>query len=610
MKKINSSPVTHSLKKILLSTAFICQIMNGTSHAAKNYFVSTFAGSGTQGKVDGQGNAASFSTITDITIDSQGNLYISDSGNNVIRKITPSGVVSTFAGGGSNGISSGSADGQNTAALFNNPGGINIDSNGNLYIVDAGNNSQIRMITQQGAVSTIPNNQFLSSTPSLPTPNNPPSSSLISYLPTDVVVDSMGNLYAPVANDTHSIHLISATGAKGLFAGMKNVHASCTWPCGLKFNASNNVYVADNTSHVIRQISNTSTVSVFAGSGTAGKTDGQGTAASFSAPSFVVADQFGNLWVADTGNHAIRKISPTGAVTTIGGTGSPTPFQDNQNAITATFNTPRGLAIDGQNNIYVCDSGNFSIRKLSPNFYGSNTTDITMTNTDYGQEPLNLAGGVIQAGAAGLNVANAINLNGSSTIDVHSFIYTLSGPITGNNNNITVQDTSGSATPGTLVLSGATNGLGSLIIVNNATAAANNTSSGSSTSTSSSTTTSAGPTVQLGGNISFSTVNNGGTLDLNGFQLVILGQTATLGKIIDSSANKTGSVVWSAPTTASTSTTSSSSGSSSSTATSSSSSTASSTTSTSSSGTTTTPSNPNVSAAITAIIPQHSRANS
>lgn len=265
--------------------------------------VSTFAGS-TAGFADGQGTSASFNYPMGIAVDSSGNVYIADNSNSRIRKITPGGLVSTFAGG----VSSGAVDGQGTSATFSSPQGAAVDSAGNIYIADSGNN-KVRKITPGGLVSTL------------------------------------------------------AGSGTATFADGQGVAASFSNPFGMAVDLAGNVYVADRNNHRIRKITSGGLVSTLAGSGSAAFANGQGTSASFNTPWGVAVDSAANVYVGDVGNSLIRKITPGGLVSTLAGSGTAT-FADGQGAA-ASFYYPSGLVVDSAGNIYVVDLFNHRIRKIT-----------------------------------------------------------------------------------------------------------------------------------------------------------------------------------------------------------------------------------------------------
>ncbi|WP_109852152.1 NHL repeat-containing protein [Aquimarina sp. AU58] len=262
----------------------------------------TIAGSGVAGFADGSGITAQFDNPNGLTIDTAGNIYVADTGNHRIRKITPTGVVSTIAGSGISGF----VNGTGTAAQFDSPYGIDVHANGDLYVADTGNHS-IRHITPAGVVSTY-----------------------------------------------------AGTGISGLING-NTTTAQFNEPIDVVIGLSTNLYIADASNHVIRQITDTGSVLTLAGS-SQGYADGAGATAQFSSPYGVTRDTSGNIYVADKDNHRIRKITPAGVVSTYAGSG--TIDFANGNANVAQFNEPINLCIDGSGTIYVTDYQNDYIRKI------------------------------------------------------------------------------------------------------------------------------------------------------------------------------------------------------------------------------------------------------
>ena len=272
--------------------------------------VTTFAGTaGLTGSLDAQGTAARFYYPTGGAFDAAGNLYISDSNNDIIRKIAPDGTTSTLAGLAG---SIGSTDGKGGVARFYTPYGMAFDSSGNLYVADR-NNATIRKVTPDGTVST----------------------------------------FAGLAGTTGSTDGAASS-------------ARFNWPAFPAVDRNNNVYVADQSNSTIRKITPTGTVTTLAGSpGQFSSADGVGSAARFNNPSSLAVDASGNVYVTDNGNSTIRKITPTGTVTTFAGVAGSTGSTDGTGS-GARFNHPHGIAVDGSGNLYVSDDNNFIIRKITP----------------------------------------------------------------------------------------------------------------------------------------------------------------------------------------------------------------------------------------------------
>lgn len=275
--------------------------------------VSTLAGSGIEGSVNATGVLASFNRPSGVAVDPSGNIYVADYGNNAIRQISPLGVVTTLAGSDS----TGSADSVGIKATFFSPADVALDAAGNLYVADAANNL-IRMVTQAGVVSTIAGNPTNSGTSSILTLSNP----------TGIAIDRSGNIFVAnflnnnilQLNATGEINLYAGTGAAGNTNGPA-ANATFYFPRSVAIDAFKNVYVADATNNLIRKITSNGIVSTLAGSGVAGAADSTGTAASFNGPAGLAVDGAGNIYVADSNNNKIRKVTPAGVVTTIAGNG-------------------------------------------------------------------------------------------------------------------------------------------------------------------------------------------------------------------------------------------------------------------------------------------------
>jgi sugar lactone lactonase YvrE len=319
--------------------------------------VTTLAGTGAQGYADGPGAAAAFYLPSGMAIDSGGNLFVCDWGNNRIRKVTPAGVVSTFAGSGAYGRTNGTG----TGATFGYPQGLAFDSAGNLFVADSGNNL-LRKITPAGVVSTIAGTGEVGST-------DGPAASASFNFPMSLAVDGSGNVL--VADSWNAlirkvslagtVTTLVGTGGAGFADGTRD-SARFLYPEGATVDGAGNVYVADSGNHRIRKISPAGTVSVLAGSGSPGAANGTGAAAQFNQPSGVAVDAAGNVYVADNNNQAIRKISAAGAVTLLAG-GS---YGDaDGTGAAAKFRYPDSVAVDSAGNVYVSDNGNHKIKKVT-----------------------------------------------------------------------------------------------------------------------------------------------------------------------------------------------------------------------------------------------------
>jgi sugar lactone lactonase YvrE len=319
--------------------------------------VTTLAGSGAAAFLDQQGTAAKFKYPPGVAVDSAGNVYVADSDNNRIRKITPSGDVTTLAGSGTRGF----ADGNGTNAQFNDPYGVAVDSAGNVYVADT-TNHRIRKITPSGLVTTLAG----SGTSGFADGNG---TNAQFNDPSGVAVDSAGFVYvADLLNNrirkitpSGLVTTLAGSGEKR-FADGNGTAAKFNKPYGVAVDSAGFVYVADFNNNRVRKITPGGIVTTFAGSGTSGFADGNGTNAQFNFPIGLAVDSAGNVYVADTTNHRIRKITPSGDVTTLAGSGT-SGFADG-NGTNAQFNNPSGVAVDSAGNVYVADRINHRIRKI------------------------------------------------------------------------------------------------------------------------------------------------------------------------------------------------------------------------------------------------------
>jgi len=321
--------------------------------------VTTVAGRATEaGSVDGPAASARFFGPAGVALDAAGTLYIADSYNNTIRKLSPAGIVTTLAGAPG---TAGATDGPGGGARFNSPMGLTVDAAGNVYVADMGNDT-IRMITPAGSVST------LAGTPGVPWSSSHPGMAYFST-PTGVCLGPGGTLYVADPGSATIRVIDPATRTVRLFAGTPGSSGSTNstllgstfnWPSGVATDAAGNVYVTDTTG--VRKLvpGNPGSVSLWAGSptGERGATDGTGTGARFRSPYCIATDSSGNVYVGENENFTIRKLTNTTppAVTTLAGKAAVIGTQDNPVGTLAEFGFPSGITINASGTAYVIDS--------------------------------------------------------------------------------------------------------------------------------------------------------------------------------------------------------------------------------------------------------------
>ena len=343
----------------LLTTA-VCA---GLAAAGEVLTVTTFAGSaGHVGSADGTGSAARFFDPCGVAVDGSGNVYVADRANSTIRKITPAGVVTTLAGSP---MTIGTEDGIGSAARFSYPRGVAVDGSGNVYVADT-NSSTIRKVTSTGVVTT-----FAGLANTIGTADGTGSAARF-RCPEAIAVDGSGNVFvADTMNCT--IRKITPSRVVTTYAGLAEVSglvdgtgsaARFMTVSGLAADSAGNVYVADGNR--VRKITPSRVVTTLAGDSIAGNADGTGAAAQFWRVVGLGVDSGGNVYAVDSGaNHTVRRISPAGAVTTVAGSAGSSGSADGVGSA-ARFFTPLGLAVSSANTVYVVDSVNNTIRKGVP----------------------------------------------------------------------------------------------------------------------------------------------------------------------------------------------------------------------------------------------------
>jgi sugar lactone lactonase YvrE len=349
---------------------------------ATPYTFTTLAGdAGNAGSTDGIGRAARFNNPNGVAVDSAGNVYVADAGNNTIRKVTPTGVVTTLAGLAG---SPGSTDGKGSSARFFKPSGLAVSPAGNIFYVADSRNSTIRLVTPDGTVTT------LAGVAGSAGHTDGASNAALFCGPQDVAVDQAGNVYvADTANGM--IRKVTTTGIVITIAGPTGspwdrvgwtdgagAEARFNYPWSVAVDGAGNVFVADRDNDTIRKVSPAGVTTTFAGTAQIGGTtrkgepsnhyyrlpsrDGKGTAVQFGAPSGVALDKAGNIYVTDQAHSTIRMVTPAGMVTTLAGKADEVGSADGTGSA-AQFDMPNGVAVDSAGNIYVADVRSHTIRK-------------------------------------------------------------------------------------------------------------------------------------------------------------------------------------------------------------------------------------------------------
>ncbi len=389
----------------------------------------------------GPATAAQLNSPQGLAVDSQGYLYIADQGNNRVRMVTPQGVISTIAGNGKVGAPRFLGDaGPATAANLNQPGGVAVDKQGNVYIADTGDNS-IREVGTNGAINTIAGNGFQ-------TNGNPGDTLLASEstlaLPEDVFVDSSGNVFIADTGDAEVREITASTGIISVVAGACDITSSSTStntgescsigyagdgglanqaglvePAAVVVDSAGNVYIAEPTDGRIREVSTIKTkvdINTIVGSGTLGFS-GDGAAANaaeLNRPTGVAVDGSGNIYIADSLNYRIRVAQAGGSVKTFAGNGGYSYSGDGGAATSAQMNSPHAVVADGAGNYYIADAGNNVVRKVSANgvittFAGNGTSGSSGDGSAATSAELSGPQGLALDGAGNLYIADTGN---------------------------------------------------------------------------------------------------------------------------------------------------------------------------------------------------------
>jgi len=359
--------------------------------------IQTVAGDGYLHAV-GDGSAATSAVLvqpSSVGLDSGGNLYIADPGTERVRLVSPSGTIVTLAGTGTAGV--GTDQVAASSSPLNAPMGVAVDASGNVLIADT-NNHRVRKVGVTRVIANLVGTGAAGIGPDLQAPLSTPL-----HGPKGVCVDRSGTVYV-VDTSNHRVLRVPPTGLAETLAGSGSSGsggdggqaklAQLNQPSACSVDSFGNVFVADTLNHRIRKVTPPGVITTVAGTGDPGSTgdEGPATSARLQAPCGVAVTDSGDIFIADTGNHRIRQITPDGVIHTIAGQGSAGWSGDGGSALTALLNAPQGLVLDGSGAIYLADTGNNRVRRLV---------------VDSGA-PISPSGVVIPAG--GLSVVNAASL--------------------------------------------------------------------------------------------------------------------------------------------------------------------------------------------------------
>lgn len=342
--------------------------------AANSQTIYTVAGTGTAA-YSGDGGAGTLANINvphGVATDAAGNVYFTDYNNHRIRKISTTGVITTIAGTGFGGYLAAHDGGPATAAWIFYPAGIAVDASGNVYFSELGN-KVIRKVSSAGIISTIAGVQSL---PSGYSGDGGPATAAQLFGAWGVAVDGGGNVF--IADQlNHRIRKVNTAGIISSIAGIglvgftgdgaAAVSARLNEPTGVAVDGAGNVYIADNANNRVRKINTSGIISTIAGIGLPYGYTGDGgpaTTAKLYYPKGIAVDISGNVYICDWNNNAVRKINTSGIINTIAGTGVAGYSGDGIPALSAQLNTPTGVAVRYDGDVFIADNNNSRVRRI------------------------------------------------------------------------------------------------------------------------------------------------------------------------------------------------------------------------------------------------------
>ena len=374
--------------------------------------ITTIAGGGYNGFGDGgKATSATLSQPTNVFVDSYGNVYISDITNYRLRKVNAKGIITTVAG---NGTQNFRGDGGQAIDASMNPISVSVDRQGNLYISDYNNNRIRKVDGINGIITTIAGDSMIGCYGG----DGGKATLANLYTPSKTALDNKGNLYICDENNNR-IRKVDTSGIITTFAGVNSqgysgdgglaIQAQLNTPYGVATDNFGNVFIAEFGNNRIRKVDTTGIISTVVGNGNRGYSGdgGLATAATLNLPYDVVLDTIGNLYLIDQGNNVIRKVDTSGIISTVAGTGDGGFGGDGDSAKYSNLNSPRGITIDRKGNLYISDNGNQRIRMVNTN--GIISTIVGNGTVGYNGDG-GLASSAILAGTSGISVDNYGNL--------------------------------------------------------------------------------------------------------------------------------------------------------------------------------------------------------
>ncbi len=379
----------------VLSCALLGAVFHGcpAASAATPGMITTVAGNRAQdysgnGGDGGPATSAELCSPAGIAVDAAGNLYIADAGISRIRKVNASGIITTVAGGGP--MNSGDG-GPATSAALDNPTGVTVDASGNLYIADTLDN-RVRKVSTSGIITTVAGNGTYFS---MYTGEGGPATKATIH-PEGVAVDRSGNLYIAETPDNRickvdqsGIITTVAGGGSQVYTWYSGpaTNAALNYPTGIALDASGNLYIADSLNNCIRKVNTSGIMTTVAGNGSKGYSGDGGPPAIMAMlndPTGVAVGASGNLYIADGGNYRVRKVDASDTITTVAGNGISNYAGDGGPATVAELGAPYGLAVDTLGNLYIIDTN--AIRKVTAPIQSSSATGQTAIIFTVGQK--------------------------------------------------------------------------------------------------------------------------------------------------------------------------------------------------------------------------------